>query len=124
MILKGLPDSYKPFVVHITQSTSEVTFAMFKSQLKSYEETEKFNCKPKTDQVMKTESPSFSASSYVTCYACGRKGQSYHEGLSGGPDKTKSETTKCMHGAHTTSQQRIVIAPVEDINEKTEKPQK
>ena len=87
---------------------------MFKSQLKSYEETEKFNCKPKTDQVMKTESPSFSASSYVTCYACGRKGQSYHEGLSR-PDKTKSETTKCMHGAHTTSQQRIVIAPVEDI---------
>ena len=53
MILKGLPDSYKPFVVHITQSTSEITFAMFKSQLKSYEETEKFNCKPKTDQVMK-----------------------------------------------------------------------
>jgi hypothetical protein len=33
MILKGLPDSYKPFVVHITQSTSEITFAMFKSQV-------------------------------------------------------------------------------------------
>jgi hypothetical protein len=33
MILKSLPDSYKPFVVHITQSTSEITFAMFKSQV-------------------------------------------------------------------------------------------
>ncbi len=42
MILKGLPEAYKPFVVHVTQSTNEITFAMFKSQLKSFEETEKF----------------------------------------------------------------------------------
>ena len=99
MILKGLPDSYKPFVVHITQSTSEITFAMFKSQLKSFEETEKFNCKPKTDQVMKTESPSFSASSYVTCYACGRKGHIMKDC----PDKTKSETSKwCSYHKSTT----------------------
>ncbi|CAB4005834.1 myosin heavy fast skeletal muscle [Paramuricea clavata] len=99
MILKGLPDSYKPFVVHITQSTSEITFAMFKSQLKSFEETEKFNCKPKTDQVMKTESPSFSASNYVTCYACGRKGHIMKDC----PDKTKSETSKwCSYHKSTT----------------------
>ena len=41
MLLKGLPDSYKPFAVHVTQSISEINFATFKSQLKSYEETEK-----------------------------------------------------------------------------------
>ncbi|CAB4032475.1 uncharacterized protein LOC108183933, partial [Paramuricea clavata] len=60
------------------------------SQLKSFEETEKFNCKPKTDKVMKTESPSFSATSYVTCYACGRKGHIMKDC----PDKTGSETRK------------------------------
>ena len=99
MILKGLPDSYKPFVVHISQSTSEITFAMFKPQLKSFEETEKFNCKPKTDQVMKTESPSFSASSYVTCYACGRKGHIMKDC----PDKTKSETSKWCQNCMTSA---------------------
>ncbi len=74
MILKGLPEAYKPFVVHVTQSTNEITFAMFKSQLKSFEETEKFNCKPKIDQVMKTDSPSISPLNSLTCYGCGRKG--------------------------------------------------
>jgi hypothetical protein len=97
MLLKGLPDSYKPFVVHITHSTSEITFAMFKSQLKSFEETEKFNCKPKTDQVIKSESPSFSASS--ACNACGRKGHFMKDC----PDKTKSEPSKwCSYHKSTT----------------------
>ena len=56
IILKGLPDAYKPFVVHVTQSAIEITFPMFKCQLKSFEETEKFHYKPKTDQVMKIQS--------------------------------------------------------------------
>ena len=29
MILKGLPDSYKPFSIHVTQSASEITFAKY-----------------------------------------------------------------------------------------------
>ena len=70
MILKGLPDSYKPFAIHITQSAGERSFTEFKSQLKSFEETEKFNAKSKADQVMKAVSPST-----PTCYGCGRKGQ-------------------------------------------------
>ena len=48
--------------------TTEITFATFKSQLKSYEETEKFNIKTKTDQVMKADSPVAPLSNSLTCY--------------------------------------------------------
>ena len=68
MILKGLPESYKPFVVHATQSSEDITFTDFKSKLRSYEETEKFDNKPKTDTVMKVDVSS------VTCYRCGKRG--------------------------------------------------
>lgn len=68
MILKGLPDSYKPFAIHTTQSSEELTFTQFKSKLRSYEETEKFNDKSNTDNVMKVNTAS------VTCYGCGNRG--------------------------------------------------
>ena len=95
MILKGLPDVYKPFVVHVTQSASEITFPMFKCRLKSFEETEKFHYKPKTDQVMKIKSPSNS----VNCFGCGRHGHFIKDC----PDKAKNETTKwCSYHKSTT----------------------
>ncbi len=31
MILKGLPQSFKPFAIHITQSDQEISFAEFKT---------------------------------------------------------------------------------------------
>jgi len=68
MILKGLPESYKHFVVHTTQSSEELTFTKFKSNLRSYEETERFDTKPKTDNVMKADISS------VICYGCGNSG--------------------------------------------------
>ena len=69
MVLKGLPESYKPFAVHITQSESQLTFSQFKSHLRSFEDTEKFSRRVKDDQVMKADSPT-----PITCYSCGRKG--------------------------------------------------
>ena len=33
MILKGLPESYKPFAIHTTQSSEELTYTKFKSKL-------------------------------------------------------------------------------------------
>ena len=95
MILKGLPDSYKPFVVHVTQSASDITFPMFKCQLKSFEETEKFHYKLKLDQVMKVQSPSNS----LICYGCGGQGHSMKDC----PDKAKIGTTKwCPYHKSTT----------------------
>jgi hypothetical protein len=69
MVLKGLPDSYKPFSIHVTQSASEMTFAKFKSRVQ-VEETEKLNTKPKVDEVMKAEFPSQT----MTCYGCEKRG--------------------------------------------------
>ncbi len=71
MILKGLPDTYKPFAIHVTQSASEITFAHFKSMLRSFEETEKFHAKPIVEQIMKAEAPLLQT---VTCYGCGKTG--------------------------------------------------
>lgn len=42
MILKGLPDAFKPFSVHITQSDETLIFTEFKMNLWSYVSTEKF----------------------------------------------------------------------------------
>ena len=41
MILKGLPHSYKPFVVYITQSDKAMTFLEFKVAIRNYEENDR-----------------------------------------------------------------------------------
>lgn len=66
MILKGLPETYKPFAIHTTQSSEEIT--QFKSNLRSYEETEKYDNNPKSDNVMKVDVSS------ITCYRYGEHG--------------------------------------------------
>ncbi|KAJ8407053.1 hypothetical protein AAFF_G00287290 [Aldrovandia affinis] len=38
MILKGLPESFKPFAIHVTQSDVTVPFPEFKTKLRSYED--------------------------------------------------------------------------------------
>lgn len=43
MVLNGLPDSFKPLAVHVTQNEDNVTFADFKRRLQVYEESEKMN---------------------------------------------------------------------------------
>lgn len=53
MVVKGLPDSYKPFVV---QKNDIVTFSEFKTKLRSYERTEKYgrsDMSVEGDNVMK-----------------------------------------------------------------------
>ena len=41
MVIKGLPPSYKPFVVYIQQQEDEMTFTNFKVAIRNYEENEK-----------------------------------------------------------------------------------
>lgn len=86
MILNGLPDSYKPLTVHITQNEDNVTFTDFKRRLRIYEEAEKMNTAESADNVMKTcvrsgRGPTKTHASNrkdedanVTCYRCGIKG--------------------------------------------------
>lgn len=49
----GLPDSFKPLAVHITQNEDDVTFTDFKRRLRIYEEAEKMKGTESTDNVMK-----------------------------------------------------------------------
>ncbi|XP_032231782.1 uncharacterized protein LOC116614662 [Nematostella vectensis] len=83
MILKGLPESYKPLAIHITQSAGDISFSTFKGQLRSYGETEKFSSKGKADQVMKAASPA-----PRTCYGCRQTSHFIRD------SPKKSETTK------------------------------
>ena len=51
MLLKGLPEGYKPFVVVVTQSDKQQTFIEFKAALRSFEETEQ--ARSGSESVMK-----------------------------------------------------------------------
>jgi len=54
MVLKGLPESFKPFVVVVTQSDKTQTFGEFKVSLRSFEDTEHARAVTSDDSVMKT----------------------------------------------------------------------
>ena len=54
MILGGLPETFKPLAVHVTQNEDNVTLADFKRRLQFYEEAEKMNTAESTVNVMKT----------------------------------------------------------------------
>lgn len=85
MVLRGLPDSFKPLAVHITQNEDDVTFTDFKRRLRVYEETEKMKVAT-TDNVMKTctrQGQGFNKPHTrdrkdedinIICYKCGIKG--------------------------------------------------
>ena len=54
MVFKGLPESFKPFVVVVKQSDKEQTFTEFKAALRSVEDTERARTVTSDDSVMKT----------------------------------------------------------------------
>lgn len=85
MILKGLPKSFKPFIIHVTQSEETTTFTDFKCKLRSYEETEKMRETAAQDYVMKARAQSSqkaqvymsdrrSEGTNLICFGCGQRG--------------------------------------------------
>lgn len=52
MVLKGLPESFKPFAIYITQIDDTIAFADFKTKLRSYDDTEKMCATVAEDNVM------------------------------------------------------------------------
>ena len=55
MVLKGLPEEYKSFVVVTTQCEKQQTSTEFKVDLRSFEDTERANIATGNHSVMKTE---------------------------------------------------------------------
>ena len=76
MVLKGLPDSFKPFVALVTQSKGKQTFSEFKATLRSFEDTENART-VSDDSVMRLRASNAIPGSLsrlpndLKCYNCG-----------------------------------------------------
>ena len=85
MVLKGLPESFKPFVIHVSQRDDIISFAEFKTKLRSYEDTEKMRAAATDDNVMNVQQQrgrpvdtcdrgAERSAADVVCFKCGLKG--------------------------------------------------
>lgn len=55
MVLKGLTDDYNPFSAHVTQTREKLPFTEFKTQLRLFECTLRYQNKTQSDEVMTTK---------------------------------------------------------------------
>lgn len=109
MLLKGLPASYKPFVVVITQSEKQMTFSEFKVALRNFEDTEKTRTDDDGESVVMkatskpphkiNKSGNSNPTGNITCFACGQRG---HKADScGSKAKNKLWCSFCKTTTHT-----------------------
>lgn len=82
MVLKGLPETFKLFAIHVSQSKDRMTFPEFKTKLRSYENIENMRIAESEDNEMKVgvrfstrqESMMDSGSTHPVCYKSATKG--------------------------------------------------
>ena len=86
MVLKGLPEGFRPFAIHVAHNDDNTTFAVFKTKPRSFEDTEKLSTTESGDNVMKTPArpgrrpakqgayERNSDDADIVCFKCGTKG--------------------------------------------------
>ena len=67
MVLKGLPRTFNAFSIYVTHSSKGVTFSEFKTQLRSFEDTDKYHQNSNDDNVMKLTNSFSKMSNEVSC---------------------------------------------------------
>ena len=74
MVLKGLPGTFNAFSIYVTHSSKELMFSELKTQLRSFEDTDKYHQNSNDDNVMKLTNSFSKMSNEVSCYKCNGKG--------------------------------------------------
>lgn len=86
MVLKGLPEMFRPFAIHVAHNDDNITFPEFRTKLRSFEDTEKLSTTESSDNVMKTQArpgrrpakqgayDRNSDNADIVCFKCGTKG--------------------------------------------------
>ena len=74
MVLKGLPSIFNPFSIYVTHSSKVLTFSEFQTQLRSFEDTDKYHQNSNDDNVMKSTNSFSKISNEVSCFKCNGKG--------------------------------------------------
>ena len=96
MVLKGLPTEHNTFATVIVQREKQMTFAEFKSALRSHEESAK-TLDAKTANA--NENVMFAKQKFDgNCFKCGRKGHKSSECLS----RTEKWCSNCRNKSHDT----------------------
>ena len=104
MILKGLPESFKPFSIFVTQSDETLSFAEFKTKLRSYENTESMRTAAADDNVMGARahlrraapagaSARSTESGDIVCFRCGQRGHKVRDCQRGQQWYSQGEST-------------------------------